>query len=112
MRRQSAHLRRAQRASGTRGRSDRPGACQPDMGRMDPPESLGGRHVQAQNTDAEHLAYIRRRMMEVDITSSDLDGLDMSSPAFQIAMRHGMATAFHEMEHRLLERVEDAAQPA
>ena len=59
--------------------------------------------MQAHSTDAEHLAYIRRRMMEVDIDASDLDGLDMSSPAFQIATRHGMATAFHEMEHRLLD---------
>jgi hypothetical protein len=67
--------------------------------------------MQAQNTDAEHLAYIRRRMMEVDIDASDLDGLDMSSPAFQIAMRHGMATAFHEMEHRLADRVEAAVRP-
>jgi hypothetical protein len=53
------------------------------------------------------LAYVRRRLDDVDIDVSDLNALDMNSPAFQIAMRRGMATALHEMEHRLT----DAATP-
>src|ERR671937_47482 len=57
------------------------------------------------------LAYVRRRMMEVDVASSDLDGLDLSSPAFQIAMRHGIATAFHEMEHRLMDMETPSPHP-
>jgi uncharacterized protein YuzE len=48
-------------------------------------------------------AYVRRRLEEVEIDASDLDGLDVSSPAFQIVMRHGMTMAFHEMEHLLLD---------
>jgi hypothetical protein len=68
--------------------------------------------MQRQEDVAEELAYIRQRMMDVDIEVSDLDGIDLSSRAVQIAVRHGMATAFHEMEHRLMKRVEGDRVPA
>jgi hypothetical protein len=61
---------------------------------------------------AEELAYIRQRMMDVDVEMADLDGIDLSSPEVQVAVRHGMATAFHEVEHRLMERAEMESVPA
>src|SRR5947208_2767437 len=68
-------------------------------------------HLETENLPHGLLTYVRRRLREVDITASDLDEVDMNSPAFQIAMRHGMATAFHEMEHRLMDMETPSPQP-
>jgi hypothetical protein len=46
-------------------------------------------------------AYVEARMVEVDVDAADLDRCDEQSPEFDIAMRHGMATAFHEVLHLL-----------
>jgi len=51
----------------------------------------------------ELLAYVRQRMEATDITAAELNAVDMDGESFRVAMRHGMVTAFHEIEHSLIE---------
>lgn len=70
--------------------------------------------VPDRRADPRHLldrlaVYLARRMDEVDVTMDELATVDQRSAAFDIARRHGLATAFHEIWHLIADKDEPAS---